>query len=82
MVSDEVNDAPAQAAAHVGISISRTQGYLVGSGSVIIVSWDLRALVALFAISESVVRQTKMNVCFALVYNIFALSLALGLWEA
>lgn len=81
MVGDGINDALAQAAADVGVSISLAQGCLAGVGSVIILSHDLNALLDLFEISNKVVRQAKFNIAWALTYNIFALSLAAGAWE-
>ncbi|KAF1357216.1 hypothetical protein EJ07DRAFT_129514, partial [Lizonia empirigonia] len=79
--SDGINDAPAQAAAGVGISISLSQGVLAGAASVVVISNNLQAVPRLFDISKQVVRQAKLNVAWALVYNVFALSLAMGMWE-
>lgn len=80
-VGDGINDSLAQAAADVGISISLTQGCLSGAGSVVIVSGSLHALSSIFAISRRVVAQARLNVMWALVYNVVAISMALGLWE-
>ncbi|KAI8938066.1 hypothetical protein NX059_005737 [Plenodomus lindquistii] len=81
MVGDGVNDSLAQAAADVGISISLTQGCLAGAGSVIIASGNLRALESLLTISKRVVAQAKLNVSWTCVYNLVAVSMAMGLWE-
>ena len=81
MVGDGINDALAQAAADVGVSISLAQGCLTGAGSVIVLSGNLCSLHALFAISRKVVKQVKINIWWALLYNAVALSLALGIWE-
>jgi Cu+-exporting ATPase len=81
MVGDGVNDLLAQATADVGVSISLTQGCLASTGSVVILSGNLHCLADAFSISRQVVAQARMNVRWALVYNIVALSLALGVFE-
>ena len=81
MVGDGINDSLAQAAADVGVSISLTQGCLAGAGSVVILSGDLRGLAASFSMSRRVMAQAKMNIRWALIYNVIALSSVLGLFE-
>lgn len=81
MVGDGINDALAQAAADVGISMSLARGCFAGSESVVVISNNLNALLHLFKISRRVVRQAKFNVVWALMYNALALSFAVGVWE-
>ncbi|KAH7359671.1 HAD-like domain-containing protein [Pyrenochaeta sp. MPI-SDFR-AT-0127] len=81
MVGDGINDSLAQATADVGISVSLTQGCFSGAGSVVIVSGNLQSLTSLLSISKRVVAQARWNVQWALLYNVFAISLAMGLFE-
>ncbi|KAH7095472.1 E1-E2 ATPase-domain-containing protein [Paraphoma chrysanthemicola] len=81
MVGDGNNDVMAQAVADVGVSISLTQGCLAGTGSVVILSGDLNRLAELMSISKKVMWQAKLNTRWALVYNVVALTLAMGLLE-
>ncbi|KAH7085826.1 E1-E2 ATPase-domain-containing protein [Paraphoma chrysanthemicola] len=81
MVGDGNNDVMAQAVADVGVSISLTQGCLAGTGSVVILSGDLNRLAELMSISKKVMWQARLNTRWALVYNVVALTLAVGLLE-
>ncbi|KAJ4363615.1 hypothetical protein N0V83_009911 [Neocucurbitaria cava] len=81
MVGDGINDSLAQAAADVGVCISLTQGCFSGAGNVVIVSGNLQSVTSLFSISKRVVAQAKLNIRWALVYNLMAISIAMGLFE-
>lgn len=80
-MGDGINDSLAQAAADVGVSVSLTQGCFSGAGRVVIVSGNLQCLASLFSISKQVVAQARLNVQWALMYNVIAISLAMGLLE-
>ncbi|KAF2711408.1 heavy metal translocatin [Pleomassaria siparia CBS 279.74] len=81
MVGDGMNDSLAQAAADVGICISLAQDCFSGAGSAVIVSGNLTSVASLFSISKQVVAQAKLNIWWALIYNIVAISIAMGLFE-
>ncbi|CAO2651637.1 Nn.00g042070.m01.CDS01 [Neocucurbitaria sp. VM-36] len=81
MVGDGINDSLAQAAADVGVCISLTQGCFSGAGNVVIVSGSLQSVASIFSISKRVVAQAQLNLWWAMVYNVVAISIAMGLFE-